>query len=88
MSEQTEYIDAENHIILAIPPNTVHLDICATCICEDGKTIQCGITLYGDELAKARQDFLDEVGDDDYGAFYALAEKGREELAQLEDDRK
>ena len=86
--EKILYELCNHHIILNIPEHTVRLKINAYCVGEDGTLFECHSTIDGDALARARTDFIDYVGDDDYDAVYTITEKGLEYLANLEDDRK
>lgn len=73
-------VDAGQGVIIKIPENTVRLEITASVIDEDGNVVKAHTTFNPSDVYAARKDFMDYVGDDDYGALYVLTEKGRREL--------
>lgn len=74
--------DNQYHIILAVPSDAVSIALQITFVDQDG--LQTAIhTLTAEELHQARQDFLTEVGDDDYDVRYVLTEKGKQWLEQM-----
>lgn len=88
MNNESEFtpgteIDGDSHIILAIPRDTARLKVEATLFDKDGRLHVCEIVLGTEDIRKARQDFLDNVGDDDYDARYVLTDEGRRLLEQM-----
>ena len=87
MSVEKTYVEAEQNIIMLIPPNTVHLSVTATVMNPDGETFKCVANYGPSDIFDMRKAFLDNLYDDDYDAVYTLTDKGREWLEQLEKER-
>lgn len=73
----------EQYIMFGIPKNTVKLEINATTITEDDKLIKVSKQLNLEEVLKARQNFVENIGDD-WDAVYEVTEKGRQWLDLIE----
>ena len=70
-------------LIVRVPKNTVAITIEANILDEDMNMNICKSAFPPDVFRKCRQDFLDEVGDDDYDATYVLTEEGKKYLEEL-----
>lgn len=82
MANEKERELEEWAIIVRVPKDAVGLVIAAK-ILEGDNVIDCHKTLTAHELFKARNDFMDWVGDDDYDATYMLTEEGKRWAEEL-----
>lgn len=87
MGKDKEIELEQQYVMLQIPKGTLKLEIIATMFGEDNKNtrlMEVSRELDVDEIFKARQDFLEYVGDD-FDATYSLTDKGREYLQSLKE---
>lgn len=73
----------EMPIIITVPEDATDVIIKAFLPNEDGTMTAYQSYMNTETIAKARRDFVEMVGDDDYDVRYTLTDKGRELLAKL-----
>lgn len=73
----------EMPIIITVPEDATDVIIKAFLPNEDGSMTAYQSYMNTETIAKARRDFVEMVGDDDYDVRYTLTDKGRELLEKL-----
>lgn len=87
MGKKEKEVKVDTHpVILWIPKNSVHATMEVTIIDDDGKTFKVKTKFNNDALTTARQDFIEQVGDDEYYVKYVLTEKGLTMLEGLQNE--
>jgi len=81
--ENKKYIELdEMDIMLRVPAGACALELTAIMMDENHKTYEVSRAISPAELYKARQNFLEYIGDG-YDDTYVLTEKGKEWLEEL-----
>lgn len=81
--ENKKYIELdEMDIMLRVPAGACALQLTVTMMDDNNKTYEVTRGVSTAELYKARQNFLEYIGDD-YDDTYVLTEKGKEWLEEL-----
>lgn len=82
--KENKEIELDQHpVILWIPKQTIFAHMSCKIVDDDGETFTAEANYNNESIVKARKDFEEQVGDDDYDAVYYLTEKGLAFLEEL-----